>query len=168
MESKVINMFGNPGSGKSTMMAYIFSELKRRGFEVEMAPEIAKEHVWDEDFRRLRNQVLVFAEQLHRIERLNGKVQYIITDSPLIIKIGYYKERKLPEFESFKKLCKAFSDQYNNVNILLESNQNVSEVGRDTLDLDPMKHIKDMDITFDLVCNCKDREKVLEYILNLN
>ena len=44
----VVNLFGGPGSGKSTFMANLFYHLKCRGVEVVMAPEFAKDSVWEE------------------------------------------------------------------------------------------------------------------------
>ena len=60
METKVINLFGNPGSGKSTVAAYLFSELKSRGLEVELVTETAKDLVWDEDRKRFRWLLCLF------------------------------------------------------------------------------------------------------------
>ena len=79
MNTKVINLFGNPGSGKSTTASYLFSEMKALGIEVELVTEVAKDLVWDEDWKRLNNQVYIFSTQLQRIDRLVGKVEYIIT-----------------------------------------------------------------------------------------
>ena len=49
MKTKIINIFGNPGSGKSTIAAYLFTALKSRNIEVELVTETAKDLVWDED-----------------------------------------------------------------------------------------------------------------------
>ena len=46
METKIINIFGNPGSGKSTIAAYLFTELKSRNIEVELVTETAKDLVY--------------------------------------------------------------------------------------------------------------------------
>ena len=46
----VINLFGGPGVGKSTMCASIFSKLKILGFECEMATEYVKDIVFEESF----------------------------------------------------------------------------------------------------------------------
>ena len=163
METKVINLFGNPGSGKSTVAAYLFSELKSRGLEVELVTETAKDLVWDEDIKRLSNQMYVFSTQLHRVDRLIGKVQYIITDSPLLLQIGYYKERHLPASESFKKLCIAYNKRYNNINICLKSNKNISQVGRAEIELNPMKHITNM--KYDFKTDCTKKVDILKFIL---
>ena len=158
METKVINIFGNPGSGKSTVQ-----ELKSRGFEIELVTETAKDLVWDEDWKRLSNQMYVFSTQLHRIDRLIGKVEYVVTDSPLLMQIGYYKCRHLPLPKQFKKLCKAYNNRYNNINIYLKNNKNLSSVGRAEMDLNPMKYLTTME--FDLKTDCTKKSYIVNYLL---
>lgn len=163
MGTKVINLFGNPGSGKSTISAYLFSELKARGIETELVTETAKDLVWDEDWKRLSNQIYVFSTQLHKVDRLIGKVECIITDSPLLMQVGYYKERNLPLSKQFKKLCIAYNKRYDNVNIWLKNNKNISQVGRAEMSLSPMKYITNMD--YDLKTDCTEKEKILNFVL---
>ena len=163
METKIINLFGNPGSGKSTIAAYLYSELKARGMEVELVTETAKDLVWDEDWKRLSNQMYVFSTQLHRVDRLVGKVRCIITDSPLLLQIGYYKERNLPAPKQFKKLCIAYNKRYDNMNIWLKSNKNISQVGRAEMSLNPMKYITNMN--YDLKTDCTQRKDILNFVL---
>lgn len=163
METKIINLFGNPGSGKSTIAAYLFAELKRRGYETELVPEVAKDLIWEEDWKALHNQVYVFAMQLQHIDRLISKVEYIITDSPLLMQIGYYKERDKPAPKHFKKLCMAYNNQYNNINIYLKNNKNISQIGRAEISLNPMKYLQN--IQFDIKANCTQGDIILQHIL---
>jgi hypothetical protein len=88
-ETIVVDLYAGPGSGKSTGMAYVFSRLKMAGINCEMAPEYAKDRVWQKDFHVFENQLYVTAKQYSRIERLFGQVDVVITDSPIMMGACY-------------------------------------------------------------------------------
>lgn len=123
----VVNLFAGPGAGKSTMAANIFAELKWVGVTVEMALEYAKELVWEERFATLENQIYVFGKQLHRINRLVGKVDVIITDSPLLLS-SIYKPDDISQ--SFDKLVLEEFNKFNNVNYFIERRKPFNQKGR--------------------------------------
>lgn len=81
----IVNLFGSPGTGKSTGAAYIFSKLKLMGYNAELVTEYAKDLTWEENWERLANQAVVFGEQLQRISRCFDKVDVIVTDSPFLM-----------------------------------------------------------------------------------
>lgn len=93
----VVCLHGGPGCGKSTIRAGTFYHLKLAGVNVEEAPEFAKDKVWEEAFNTLENQIYVFGKQYHRLWRLLGKVDVIVTDSPLLLSLIYGKNLS-PEF----------------------------------------------------------------------
>jgi hypothetical protein len=122
----VVNLFAGPGTGKSTTMAGVFSELKLRGVNCEMAPEFAKEKVWEGSLGILENQIYIFGKQLHTIHRLLGKVDVIITDSPLLLSLVYGKN----ETDSFRKFVLEVFNRQNNVNYFLERKKAYNPSGR--------------------------------------
>lgn len=60
--TKVINLFGGPGCGKSTGAAYIFSLLKMKGMNVELVTEFAKDKTWEHNSKALTCQPYVFGK----------------------------------------------------------------------------------------------------------
>lgn len=90
--TQIINLFAGPGAGKSTTAARLFALMKEAGLNVELVTEYAKDLTWDKSWEVLNDQLLVTAEQNHRIERLVGTVDWIITDSPILLGLAYLKE----------------------------------------------------------------------------
>jgi len=122
----VINLYGGPGSGKSTIMAGVFAELKFRGINCEMAPEFAKEKVWEGSLDILGNQLYIFGKQHHTVFRLLGKVDVIITDSPIILSLYYGKNCS----DTFKKLVLEEFNKLNNINIFVDRIKAYNPKGR--------------------------------------
>ena len=87
-----ITLFGGPGVGKSTAAAELFSWFKKRGKSVELVTEFAKDLVWENRQSTLEIQPYVSMKQFRNLARLKGKVDYVITDSP-IIKDSVYARR---------------------------------------------------------------------------
>jgi GTPase SAR1 family protein len=87
----VVNLVGSPCVGKSTMASKLFYKLKVKGYRVELINEYAKELLY-EDSNRIQSQIEVFSEQLLRQRRLIGKVDILITDSPILLSIIYNNE----------------------------------------------------------------------------
>jgi hypothetical protein len=81
----------------------VFGFLKQRGWEVEMAPEYAKELVWQERFRALRYQPAIIGKQMGREHWLRGQVDAILTDtSPLFALIfGGPEQGVTPAFKDW-------------------------------------------------------------------
>lgn len=80
----VVNLFGGPGVGKSTLAAEVFVELKKRGIQIELIQEYVKAWAWEGKPVGPFDQVYILAKQLKLETRLYGKVDVVITDSPLL------------------------------------------------------------------------------------
>lgn len=135
--TKIINILGGPGVGKSTISTGVFSKLKASSVNCEYVSEFAKDIVWEGTHSLLENQLYVFAEQFRRQFRLLGKVDYVITDSPLILSPIYfemYRERNKFFTEQYSASLKQhFLDTFNlfdNINIYVSRNKHYVQVGR--------------------------------------
>lgn len=85
----VINLFGPPGSGKSTGAAEVFAALKKSGINAELVTEFAKDKTWEHNATALGCQEYVFGKQSYRLARCRNDVDVIVTDSPLPLSIIY-------------------------------------------------------------------------------
>lgn len=126
MNTKIINILGGSGIGKSTFAAELFTLMKKELYDVELALEYAKDLVYENRLNTLENQIYVFGKQLHRIQRLVGKVEYIITDSPIILSSIYGEKYS----ENFHRLVLETFNQFSNINILLKRGHDYNPNGR--------------------------------------
>ena len=92
MNTLVCNIYSGPGCGKSTLAAEVFAELKKQGQSVELVHEFAKKWAWlDHPIKGWADNFYVFSKQLRSEAILYGKVEYIVTDSPLGLAPAYEK-----------------------------------------------------------------------------
>ena len=101
--------------------------MKLRKFNVELVTEVAKDFVWENRYQCLNDQLYVSASQNHRLERLRNKVDWAITDSPLLLSLvyipdGYYK--------NYKPLMLEIFNSYDCQNFYLNRVKSYSKIGR--------------------------------------
>ena len=125
----IINLFGAPGSGKSTHRAKLFAEMKIAGYNVEEVTEYAKDVVWEEHSSIFADQLYIVAKQNRRLVRLIDKVDFIITDSPLLLSIVYANDRIVYN-PSLEKLTLDVFNSYNNINIFINRTHEYQQIGR--------------------------------------
>ena len=126
----VVNLFGVPGSGKSTGAAYIFSRLKMAGINAELITEFAKDKVWEgnDTIFEPDNQLYLFGKQFYRMSRCRDKVDALVTDSPLPLCAFYNKSDTLGQ--GFNILVWNVFNSFDNYNVLLERVKPYQEKGR--------------------------------------
>jgi len=121
---KVINLYGGPGTGKSTIAAGLFYKMKSNRHSVEYVSEYAKELTYEDRLNVLEeDQLYIFAKQHRKMFRLRNKVDYMICDSPLLLSTIYASI--MTEFyneEAFKKLIVSTNNNYPSVDIFLLRN----------------------------------------------
>ena len=154
----IVNLFGGPGSGKSTTAAGLFHKLKINGVNCELVTEFAKHITWKEDFNTLKNQIYVFAKQHDRMFHLKGKVDVIITDSPIIMGLSYCNWDLMSR--SFEQLV---VDEFNrkdavNVNYFINRVKEYNPSGRSQTEEEAKEKDKDIkvllnkyDVSFDTI-----------------
>jgi ABC-type dipeptide/oligopeptide/nickel transport system ATPase component len=126
-DTLIVNLFGGPGTGKSTTAAGIFHLLKSGGMNAELVTEFAKDLTWEQRHGALAVQPYVFGKQLMKLERLMGQVDVIVTDSPILLSAVYASRKYPPEFTT--TVVKIFS-KMNNLNILLGRKKEYNPGGR--------------------------------------
>lgn len=166
----IVNLFGGPGCGKSTGAAWLFSQLKLNKIDCEYVTEFAKDKVWEENKEVFKCQFYITGKQAFKISRCFGKVDVIITDSPIAIGTQYcdneyLKQAILYEFNKYSK---------NNINVLLNRVKDYNPNGRNqteeesiSIDKTTEKMLNDNKITFVSVNGDENGyRQILEIILD--
>jgi nicotinamide riboside kinase len=132
--TKVINLYGGPGTGKSTTAAAVFAELKFRGVNCEYVQEYAKDKAWEFGTNHLgipkvfQAQEYIFGKQHFRLRRCAQDVDVIITDCPLFLGL-IYMPNDFP-IPSLRLAIREAYDMYDNLNIFLVRNKPYNPKGR--------------------------------------
>lgn len=171
---KVVNLFGGPGTGKSTTAAGLFHLMKLQSMEVELVTEYAKDLVWSERNTMFTEQDYIFAKQNHRLRRLRGKVDWVVTDSPIILG-HFYMPDDFPGKEPFSQFVNEMYDSYDNINIFLTREKAYNPNGRnqtedEAIELDSRIkiYLATNNISFTTVLANKDAPSmILESIISL-
>lgn len=124
----VINLFAGPRAGKRTCAWQLADELTRLGYRVEYIPKYSKELLLDDRMDMLdgslEHQQMIFKEQNRRIQRMSGKVDIVVTDSPLLLSSLYCKEHS----KEFDQAVRENFLGYDNFNLFVNRG-NVNEQG---------------------------------------
>lgn len=131
--TKVINLLGGSGLGKSTTAAGLFYHMKLKGINCELVREYVKNWAWEGKSIKLYDQSYIFGKQSNYESKLYGKVDYIITDSPLLLGTIYesFYNGDSVISESVKKFIKlAENNNVEYINILLERHKPFDTRGR--------------------------------------
>lgn len=88
-KTTIINLYGGPGTGKSTSAAYLYYLLKKDGANVELVREYVKDWAWEKRTINTYDQIYFLGKQVRRESMLYGKVDWIVTDSPVMMNLYY-------------------------------------------------------------------------------
>ena len=118
--------------------------MKQNNYSVEYVSEFAKELSWEGSSAQLENQAHVFAEQFRRQWRLVDQVDFVITDSPLLLSsvyFDYYFNRSKQKLfsDKYRELAINYFDstyyEFENIEVIIERTKMFDPRGRNqTLD----------------------------------
>ncbi len=166
----VVNMLGGSGLGKSTTAAGLYHQMKLDGKNVELVREYVKNWAWDGKKIGQYDQIYIFGKQARSEYMLYNKVDYIITDSPIILSPVYEKfynnGESMIEEASIKFLEKAKKNGVKHINFLLDRKKPFNPEGRyeteeqaKTVDVKVSEFLADHGLTYEKV-DCVDEERI--------
>jgi hypothetical protein len=134
MKTTCINLFGGPGSGKSTLAAGIFSEMKSLGISTELVGEYVKKWAWQGRPVRPIDQIYILGKQAQAEASLYGKVDFIVTDSPILLSGAYAMLQPDGKCDYVSDAAlgfvRAHSDEVKHINLFLRRNKPYDTRGR--------------------------------------
>ena len=147
MQTKyIINIFGGPGVGKSTIAAGLFYKMKCKHLDVEIVFEYAKKLTYEKRFDILTSdQLTILAKQHRDISTIYNQRQFVVVDSPLLLSQIYFNPQTNPiDSDLFIPLVIQLFNSYNNINFYIKRNDNLPFENKGRLqDLDQAKNIDD-------------------------
>lgn len=132
----IINFYAGPSTGKSTSAAYLYYLLKSQDKNAELVREYVKSFAWEGRKIGTYDQLYFLGKQSRYESLLYGKVDYIITDSPVLLG-GYYAQKYCPEAiaSGIKAASIAFYEQaandgHKHIHIFLKRTKKYNTAGR--------------------------------------
>lgn len=176
MNTKVINLLGGSGIGKSTTAAHLFAEMKYMGLHCELVREYVKMWAWQGKEVGPFDQMYLLGKQSKYESILYGNVDYIITDSPLLLCPVYelYHSGKITVGESALNFMNdAKTKGVEHINFVLARTKEFDPRGRYN-SLDEAKEVDDLIKSFMQTNNIpyteitsSDRERVSDILTYL-
>jgi nicotinamide riboside kinase len=91
-KSKLIQIFGPPASGKSTLAAEVHTELKKKGINSILVSEVSTDYIAEYGIPNTpSDQMIIFYKQLNREKMFLDSKDYIICDSSSILNYFYFR-----------------------------------------------------------------------------
>jgi len=120
---KVINCFSGAGAGKSTVALLLAGLLKQSGVDCEYVDEWHKMSVWLNHGNVLQHPEMMLANQHQKLWALEGKVDVVVSDCPLLLFAPYAREY-IPNYpwDEFERLSISINDKYDNYNVWITRN----------------------------------------------
>lgn len=163
-------MFGGSGIGKSTTAAGLYHQMKLDGHNVELVREYVKGWAWAGTKVNTYDQVYIFGKQARSEYMLYEKVDYIITDSPILLSpvydLFYNGEDAMVQDSAFRFIKKAEKNGVQHINFLLDRQKPFNPEGRyeteeqaRAVDIYVKKFLDSNSVPYHIV-SCADEERI--------
>lgn len=166
--TKVINIFGGSGIGKSTAAAHLFAEMKYLGLHCELVREYVKTWAWQDRQVGPFDQMYLMGKQSKYESILYNQVDYIVTDSPLLlcpIYERFYQGKELVGGAALNFIADAKEKGVEHINFVLKRNKHFDTRGRyETLEqaqqVDALveQYLQENNIPYTVI-ECGDKER---------
>jgi len=161
----LVSLFGGPGCGKSIVAADVFAKLKWKGILAELAYEFVKTKLWEGHHSIFENQIYILGKQHLITNRLIGKVDVAVTDSPFLLGCIYDINNNL----ELKNLIITEYKKLNTYNVFLRRNPALFEKeGRNQdlsesikIDFKIKQLLNENNIPFDEIDTCPENVDVI-------
>jgi hypothetical protein len=169
-QTVICNIYAGAGAGKSTIALLTAGLLKQSGIDCEYVDEWHKMSVWLNHGNVLEHPEMMLANQHQKIWALDGKVDIIVSDCPLLLFAPYAREY-IPNFPhaEFEELSLRINNKYQNTNFWVNRDPSIfKQEGRvQTLEQsmimdDKIRHFVEQHTHFDF-----DVDNNFECVLNL-
>lgn len=127
--AKVVNLYGGPGSGKSTMAWHLSAELKYLGLNVEYVHEWVKLAAWEkrpEVFWKAQQHI--YGNQSWLMECTANGADIIVTDCPLLMGLAYVDAGQFEGY--FQEVVYDDYTRYDNLNVFVSRVKPYNSKGR--------------------------------------
>ena len=117
----LINIFGAPKSGKTTLMSAIFLSLKMNDIYCEMVSDYPKGVLFEHRKDVLTDQLHIFSVQTRRIEEIYRYADVTITDCPILHSLIYNADK----FKTLHPYIIEKHNSFNNLNLFIKQKKEV-------------------------------------------
>lgn len=171
----LINMFGSPSSGKTSLSAKLFAQLKAMDLNVEYSPEYVKSWCYESKPVGKYGQFTIFGEEVRRQSRLFNVVDFAISDSPVAL-TGFYNYFYNDGDNSLSPACKSFykkaaEDNIQVINFFLPRKKKYVNKGRYQTEEEANKVAQELKAWLDnegyeyTELHCADKDR-LDYVIS--
>ena len=146
MNIRRVNLYGGPAAGKSTMAFFLAWKFKQSGYECDLIQEPIKHWTYlDRDAEGFSDQQFLTATQMQNEEVALRKLQFIVTDAPLLMHCYYGWKFNRPCWEHEFKKAEEYEKEYPSLNILLHRGSwKYSKIGRYQTEEEALKMDKEV------------------------